>query len=215
MSDNKKTREMSDKMFLHKATTKAANSALAFLNAHRDFLLTGSLRQVTEPILSKMDSGDEMPTPTKDAIVNAVYQHMIGNMIDSGTKKIEKESSGEHTTTKNYMATVLNSKGEVCKALNRAGELVDLVKGFDDGERAKGWLDRRLFDGELDWYGQIVHQSITIKGEPMQELVLRPDSIARILKKKKQPTMHERGKSTPSLGFGVKAKQDRASFSRG
>src|SRR5271157_3561151 len=38
-----KERKMSPKGFLHKCSTKAANSAIAFLAAHRAFLQTGDL----------------------------------------------------------------------------------------------------------------------------------------------------------------------------
>jgi hypothetical protein len=211
----KSARAMTDKIFLYRSQGKAAVSAKSFLEAHRQFLLTGTLRPLTEPLLVKLDKGEALPTPTLNEVRNAVYTHMVNETITEGIKKITKSESGEHHTNKNYIATIFDSQGNVCTRVKPDGFIEDLVKGFDDGEHAKGWVDRRLFDGCLDWYGTVVHQKITIKGEPMMELVQRADSIARLLRKKKTPAIHEKSKSTPSLGFGVRAKQDRASFSRG
>jgi len=219
MSDSKEKKtppDMTDRMFLHKSTTKAAVAAKSFIDTYRPFLLSGTRKSKMEPILASLDNGQVLPTPALELIRNAVFQHMNDAIIQEGINKIMQSEEGEgHTTSKNYLATIYNLKDEVQTYVDSKGDTQDLVKGFDDGEHAKDWVDRRLFDGFQDWYGQVVHTKITIKGEPMQEVIQRSDSIARILKRKKKPAMHERGKSTKSLGFGVKAHQDRASFSKG
>lgn len=215
--EDKKPAAMTDKMFLHKSTTKAAVAAKSFIEAHRQFLLSGTLKKLTEPLIIKLDKGDALPTPTLEELKSAVLAHMLDVTVKQGIQQIKQHANGaEHTTTKNYLATIYNSKDEVqTYIVEGSGEVKDLVKGFDDGEHARDWCDRRLVDGLPDWYGEIVHTKLTINGEPWVATVERSDAIARIFRRKKTPTMHERGKSTKSLSFGVKAKQDRASFSKG
>lgn len=217
-NDNKRPQKMTDKLFLHRSTQKPANSAKAFIEAHREFLMSGTLRPLTEPLLVKLDAGESLPTPTLDQIRSAVLQHMLDAEVNQGIQKIQQQQnggSGEHSTSKGYLATIYDSNGNVCTLPNSEGEEKDLVKGFDDGEHAKDWVDRRLVEGKPDWHGEIVSTRILIGGEPWYAIVERSDSIARILRKKKLPVMYQRGKSTKSLSFGVKAKQDRASFSKG
>jgi hypothetical protein len=120
------------------------------------------------------------------------------------------ENADKPGTQKPWLATIYNLKGEIQTRVTEKGEVEDLVKGFDKSQDADRWADRRLFDGASDWYGVVEHTTLKVR-----TFINRQDAIARILKRPKGPTVHTKGTSTKTLGFGVKAKQDRASFSRG
>lgn len=211
--ENKKPRVMTEKGFLFKATTKAANSASAFIQAHREFLTTGKLAKSTFPIIQRIDSGSLYPTPGLEEIKVAVLNHMLNREVEEAKSIIEHQDDVQ--TGKDYVATIFNAKGEVVTYIDTKGEEKEMVNTFDDGEHAKGWCDRRLVDGAPDWHGEVLHTKITIKGQPWVFMVERLDSIARLLKSKKKPVTTQPKTTTSRLGFGVKAKQDRSSFSRG
>jgi hypothetical protein len=209
---NTKERKMSPKGFLHKCSTKAANSAIAFLAAHRAFLETGELAVKTSPLLAKLDAGELLPTPCLKEIQYAVMTHIIESDRNKLEAKIEAAAQGGTSTgtRKPWVATIYNAAGVVQTRETEDGP-EDLIKGFDLGQEADRWVDRRLFEGASDWYGTVEHQVIP----NLHSRIERADSIARILKQPKGPTVHVRGKSTKTLGFGVKAKETRVSFSRG
>lgn len=209
MSESKKERKMTPKGFLHKTTTKAANSAIAFLAQYREFLTTGELADRTSPILAKVDAGELLPTPALKEIQYAVMTHII----EADTRKAEKvvEPGASGGTRKPWRTTVYNAEGVVQTRTNTKGEEEDLIKGFDLGQDADRWADRRLFEGTHGWYAIVEHTVLA----NISTRIERGDAMARILKQPKGPTVQVRGKSTKTLGFGVKAKESRASFSRG
>ena len=204
-----KERKMTPKGFLHKTTTKAANSAIAFLAQYRAFLTTGELADRTSPIIAKVDAGELLPTPALKEIQYAVMTHII----EADTAKAEKapEVSSKGQTRKSWRATVYDAEGVVQTRTTEKGEVEDLIKGFDLSQDADRWADRRLFEGTHGWYAVVEHTIIP----NISTRIERGDSMARILKQPKGPTVQVRGKSTKTLGFGVKAKESRASFSRG
>lgn len=201
-------RKMTPKGFLHKTTTKAAHSAAAFLQAHRDFLTTGELASVTSPILRKVDDGTLMPTPALQEIAAAVMGHIISSDIQKLDDKINNPP--QSATPKSWIATVYNATGVIQTRINAKGEEEELVKDFELGQEADRWADRRLFEGASDWYAEVANARVNLMNR-----VERSDAIARILKQPKGPSIHQKAVTTKSLGFGVKAKQDRSSFSRG
>lgn len=204
---------MSPKGFLHKANGKV--SAIAFLATHRAWLETGEVAQFTSPILAKMDSGDLLPTPTLETIKSVVLGHILASDALKAEKSIEK-ASAEPRVRKDYLATIRNSRGDICFRINEKGEEVLLQESFDKSSDADRWCDRRLFDGESDWYGIVQHTKMVDRhGHALATVILRMDAMARILKAPKGPVMSKRGQSTNSLGFGVKAKNDRFHFSKG
>lgn len=202
-------RKMSPKGFLHKTTTKAANSAAAFLSQYREYLVTGELAPITSPIIHKLDTGALLPTPALREISHAVMMHII----ESDKQKMEKAIEAaveEPKQPKHWIARICDAQGNICTRVNSDGEEEELVKEFDMGQDADRWVDLRLFDGCPDWYGTVDHTMA-----PIQNIILRADAIARILKVKKGPAIQQKGMSTRNLGFGVKVKESRASFSRG
>lgn len=214
-------RKMSAKGFLYKATTKAANSAIGFLAAHRRWLENGEAAEVASPILRMLDEGQLLPTPALELIKHAVMTHMIQAAANAAEQKIlaqqEQEGQGPGAPRKDWMARVFDSKGHLCTRINAKGEVEDLEQTFDQASAADRWCDRRLFEGASDWYAVVEHTKIMRSdgSGPISTIILRGDAIARILKMPKGPTVHRKGQSTPRLGFGVKCKESRASFSRG
>jgi hypothetical protein len=213
MSESKKPRAMSPKGFLHKCTTRAANSAIAFLSAHRAWLETGELSHKTSPILAKLDSRELLPTPALREIQYAVMSHIIESDRQKLEDKIQAQADGgTHTSTrKPWMAQILNAAGVIQTRVKDNGDVVDLAKGFDLASQADRWVDRNLFIGAPDWYGVVEHTVIPGVGQRVE----RSDAIARILKQPKGPTVHVKGRSTKTLGFGVKVKESRTTFSGG
>lgn len=203
---DKKERKMTPKGFLHKCSTKAANSAIAFLAAHRSFLETGELAEYTSPILAKLDSRELLPTPALKEIQYAVMTHIFESDRQKLEEKVQAQQEGSpKSTRKSWMATIYDAAGVIQSRTKDDGEVEDLVKGFDLSSDADRWVDRRLFEGASDWYGEVSHTVIP----NVCTRIERQDAIARILKTKKGPTVQVRGKSTKTLGFGVKAKPTR------
>lgn len=208
MSEQKKERKMTPKGFLAKTQTKAANSAIAFLAQYREYLTTGEVASKTSPIVAKVDAGELMPTPALREIQFAVMTHII----EADANKMEQAGqSTKGQTRKPWRATVFDAAGVVQTRTTEKGEVEDLIKGFDLSQRASEWCDRRLFDGAEGWYAEVEHTSIP----NILSRIERGDAIARILRKPKGPTVQVKGKSTKALGFGVKAKETRVTFSRG
>lgn len=207
MANETKERKMSPKGFLAKTQTKAANSAIAFLTQYRAYLTTGELKDKTSPIIAKVDAGELLPTPALREIQYAVMTHII----ESDSAKADQASTqgAAKGTRKPWKASIYDAAGVLQTKVNAKGEEEDLVQGFDLGQRANEWADRRLFEGTHGWYAIVEHTVIA----NVSSRIERGDSMARILRQPKGPAIHQKGKSTKTLGFGVKAKQTRVTFS--
>lgn len=206
MSNDK--RPMTPKMFLYRSNA-AKVSAIAFLAAHRAFLETGELAEVTSPILRMLDESTLLPTPALDLIREAVTVHTIRVEAEKAERRLLESLDGESQgkTVKNWIACVYDSKGN---------PIEDLEKSFELASDADRYVDRKLFDGASDWYGVVSHSRIMrADGDPISNIILRQDAIARILKIKKGPMSKKTGTRDGKLSFGVKAHQDHAHFSRG
>lgn len=199
-------RNMTPKGFLHKTTTKAANSAAAFLNQYREYLTTGELAEVISPIIKKMDDKELLPSPALRMVQAAVMGHIVAT--DRAKAEQAMEAAEKGLTPKKWTATIYTGTGAIATRLNSEGDEEDLIKGFQHPADADRWADRRLFEGASDWYGEIQGLGTMIH-------IARDDAIARIMKKPKGPTTQHKSTTTTTLGFGVKAHQTRASFSRG
>lgn len=92
------------------------------------------------------------------------------------------------------------------KVAEKYKEISPAIWAKDDYGSAERLADRRLFEYENSVYA-IIENTI---GQKVVTNVMRGDSFARMLKKNKSAVMRERGKSTKTLGFGVKAKNDRS-----
>lgn len=202
-----KQKVMSPKGFLAKATRPNV-SAAAFLAAHRDYMTTGELASILSPVLHKVDTGELLPTPALNVIATAVMGHIIASDIQKLDDKVNNPP--EAAKPKPWITTIYNAAGVIQTRINPKGEVEDLVKGFEMGQEADRWADRRLFEGASDWYAEVANAKVNLMNR-----VERSEAIARILKQPKGPSIHQKAATTKSLGFGVRAKQDRSSFSRG
>lgn len=212
METTKKARNMTERGFLHKATSSKV-SAVAFLAQHKAWLESGELGELTSPILAKLDQGEILPTPCLVEITAIVLGHMVAKEAAKAEDAMLNPKEGKVFPWK---ATILNSKGEIQTRIKENGEVEDLEKGFDKCSDADRWVDNRLFDGSPDWYGVVAHTSMLNKhGEPLQTIVLRDDAIARKLKSPKGAVMKAHSQTTDKLKFGVKVRNDRAVFSKG
>jgi len=211
-----KPRAMSVKGFLHKASTKAASSAIAFLAAHRAWLETGDLAEVTSPILRLLDERQIMPTPALEEIKRAVLTHHLRVEARAAEKKLEAAVSEGEKPKKPWTATIYDSKGLVAQERNSKGEIVDLEMSFELASDADRWVDRRLFEGAPDWYG-VIQSSVLFRadGDPIATTVMRSDAIARILKQPPKGVAKKTGVNDNRLSFGVKVHQTRSHFSHG
>jgi hypothetical protein len=206
---SKKQRAMSPKGFLAKTSTRAANSAGAFLASYREYLTTGELAPLVSPILARLDAGQILPTPALTEVKYAVMTHIINTDV-AKMEKVSTQSAAKGKTTKAWRATVYNAEGVVQTRETPDGP-EELIKGYDLAQEADRWADRRLFEGAEGWYALVEHTTLS----NVVSRIERNDSIARILKQPKGPSIQQKGKSTKTLGFGVKCKESRCSFSRG
>jgi hypothetical protein len=206
------TRNMSPKGFLHKASGKI--SAEAFLAQHRAWLETGELALFTTPILLRLDSRELLPTPALQEIKEVVLAHHLAEEVRLAEEAMN--ATPKSKVHKNYLVTIYNSKGEVQTHIDSTGKEKELISSFDTGSLAQGWADRRLFEGSPDWFAVVQHTKMFDRaGDPLATNIMRDDSIGRILKVSKGPVMKSKPQSSSRLGFGVKAKQSHAHFSKG
>lgn len=210
---------MSPRMFLHKSNTKAANSAIAFISAHRAWMETGEIAPITMPILKKLDAGELMPTPSLNMIRQAVLDHMLEAVTEKFEESIVQETAVEDlppevkepkvfSTTKVWAARILDKNGNQVYRIDSKGEEVPVAMGFDKSQRALEWTDRRLMENDSEFRGEVTHGP-----SGRIEVVVRGDAAARQYKVKKGPVMHKTSTSHQKLGFGVKAHQTRVTFS--
>lgn len=149
---------MTAKGFLTKANGKV--SAAAFLQEHRSWLMTGTRRLLTEPILVRLDNRELFPTPALQEIKVAVMNHMIATDILAGQSKMSEASQPD--TVKACVATIYAGANPVMvttKVKTKEGEekLVSkpMSMGFDSYYKAEEWASRRLYDGGPDWVAKL------------------------------------------------------------
>jgi hypothetical protein len=214
MSDTKKPRAMTVKMFLHRSSGKI--SAAAFLTQYRSFLENGDLAEVTSPILRMWDEEQLMPTPALDLLKSAVLTHHLRVECDKAERRLDEGPSPSSHSSKSWVARIFDAKGNLVETANTKGEIVELEMMFDMASDADRWTDRRLFEGAPDWFGVVQHTSIMrADGEPITSVIMRDDAIARILKRPASAATKKMGKGDGKLSFGVKVSQSRATFSHG
>jgi len=125
--------------FLAKANGKV--SAAAFLQEHRDWLLTGTRRLLTEPILVRLDNKEVFPTPALNEIKVAVMNHLLATNILNGREATSREPS------KPIKAIIFNGSTPLTvKVKDKEGEFHDkeVSMSFDSAYKAEEWAARRL-----------------------------------------------------------------------
>lgn len=196
-------RKMTAKGFYKKLNSKAAASALGFIAAHREYLMSGELSELTKPILDKIDAGELYPTPAILELKQVVACHILNMEKAKADKAIERASRNSGRSSKAFEAVILDSVGRI--VLDDDGK--DLRKTFDKPQEAERWVDRRLFE-HPNTIGEVIHH-----GSPW-ETIERDDSIARILKRPKSPFMKRRP-NPGNLSGRMKASETKVTFSKG
>lgn len=207
----KKVRAMTPKGFIKKSGGNV--SALAFILAQREWLVTGELCELTSPLLAQLDAKEILPTPCLESLRAIV----MGYQLSKDTRIAEAKTDGNVRKGKkehDFIATIYNSVGVIQTRTNDQGEDVDLVQGFDSPSVASHWCDLRLIDGAPDWFGVVIHTKMIDKEteEPMSAIVLRNDAIGRAFRAKRGAVMAK--KPTQSkLSWGAKVKNFTCHFS--
>lgn len=228
----KKERKVTAKGFLTKCnSSKAATSAIAFIAAHREYLLTGEVSAKTATIVNEYDSGNMLASVAIEEIKQAVFHHVLEQdnakalaSLNKAPKTIKSDKVKNCSTvaaTHNFEAKIIDAAtGEVClhevevaytenDVVKYKKVMKPLVKRFLMPQDAERWVDRRLFDGAPSWYGKVLYF------DSQWDIIERGDSIARILKKPRGAICQHKSTSTSKLGFGVKVKETAIRFSRG
>lgn len=215
MSEQKKPRAMTAKGFLHKASKQGVRSAEGFIAQHREWLTTGTLAEVTLPILVKLDAKQIYPTPALEMLSAVVLGHHLSK--ETAQQEAVEEETAPARSSKRWTATIYNAAGEVQTRITASGDVELLEKSFDLSQEAGRWCDRRLFDGAPDWYGVVVsNYMVNAHGEALSTIIMRQDALARILKKPKTAAYRKTGMHSKGLGFGPGPAHDtRVTFSRG
>lgn len=240
MSEEKKIRPMTEKRFAKlnlsaKATAEGLLAQhMAFLENHeflkdileayknKDLLPTPTL-QACQNLLWMHIMESELKTA----------QAKIAENIDTYNKALKDENGNVISTssgpTGKYLITLMvkaytndeltgEEVGTVSipklRQVEKDGKMVDekyneikpAIYGEDDYGAAERKADRLLVAREDSLYA-IIENTF---GTKVQTHVMRGDAFARIFRKQKNAVMRERGKSTKSLKFGVKAKNDRS-----
>ena len=208
-NEDKKPRKMTAKGWLAKAGGKV--SAAAFLQASREFLLTGNLAEATTPIISRVDTEGLLPSPALELLRVAVMNHLLNESAEATDKAA---SRGEKKDLP-YLAKILDGEGNVAIGQNEAGEDIDLVRSFAMAQEGERWIDRRMVDGSPDWRGEVIATHMIGVNGPITTHVTREESLKRQLRSKAGPVSKTMGKSQGKLSFGATCHPDRSVFSRG
>lgn len=196
--------KMTPKRFFNKLNSKAAASALGFIEAHREYLANGELAEVTKPILERVESGELYPTPAIQELKQVIAGHIIVVEKAKADKAIERASSGVgRGPSKPFEAFILDNAGRIM--VDDEGD--DLKKTFEKPQEAERWVDRRLFD-RPNTTGEVLHY-----GSPW-ETITREDAIARILRKPKGMVMKRRP-NPGNLSGNMKVGGTKVAFSAG
>jgi len=211
----KKPRVMGPKGFLFKAEKANGGkiSANGFLTAHKEWLSTGEIGDITQPILDKWETGAIMATPALQEIKKLVLDYHLACETE---KHANKGSAGRTATVKPYTATIYDATGKVQTAINSEGEEKELIKSFALMQEANRWADRRLFEGAGDWFGTVISNLQTdSEGQNLSWTVLRDEAIGRILATKPGAVCKKPPKSTGRLSQQMKVSHSHCSFSKG
>lgn len=207
-------RAMTAKTFIRKSSGSV--SAEAFIQAQREWLETGELAQFTSPLLARLDAKDILPTPCLEALRGVVLGYKLAQ--DTRINEVSADKNGRKPKKEYpFVATIYNADGVIQTRMTEEGFEKDLIQGFESPSLANNWVDNRLFSGVTpDCYGVIVHTKMIDKNTeaPMQTIINREDSIARVMKTKRNPVMAKKPQQS-SLGWGAKVKNSTCHFSHG
>lgn len=212
MTNTKTQRAMTVKGFLNKLS--GARSAIAFIEAHRQYLTIGELAPITSPIVAKVDRREVMATPALNEIQQAVFAHMMAEDLSKAEASLLK--SNEPTKEpKPYEARLCDENGNTMYRQDPKGEWVEITSSHDLGQRAEGWADRTLVEhGEPRSYVEIVWTKCPDKLPGLKvRRIERDGAMSRELAPKGGTTGGRTGGGDGA--WRMKAVQTKAHFSKG
>jgi len=194
---------MTPRRLLHKANSPKV-SALAFFQAHREYLLASDseVSYATASIVKKLESGELLPTPALTELKRVVLDHILAS-AHTGMNKPRKVEYP-------FVATIRRGTGEVAR--DEQGKALE--KEFALYQRAIDWIDRRLFESPPDYFGE-VHSNRCANPEHATDIIRRDESFSRLFEKPRMAVHKVSHPSNGNLGFGVKVRQSKVAFSRG
>jgi hypothetical protein len=193
-----------------------AKSAIGFIEAHRQYLATGELAEITSPILAKVDAKLVMPTPALGEIQAVIWSHCMATDLAKAEASMLK-GNGESKDPPAFEAKVLDAEGNIQFRTTESGEEKELVQGFKMPQDAERWCHRQLDAGAPGWHAEITWAHCPEKLLQFKvRRIERDTAIQAMLRKGPGPVMHvTKVGAGGGLGFGVKVKQTVAKFSRG
>jgi len=245
MNDTKKTRPMTAKRFISatysgKTTAEGFLAAhWSFLQNHtflhpileayekKELLPTPTIQACQQALLTHLLASEKVKSDA--AIAKKKEQANAPKVIKRGDKQVKSSvPTGKYTVT--LMCKVYDREGNVTiqvgtvekkkfrevekngnKVLEPYTEVSPAVWAAETYNDANRLADRRLLNREDSVYA-IIENTMD---RPIQTMIQRDDAIARMLKQPKGPASRAKGTSTKTLKWQAKAKNDRASFSRG
>jgi len=217
MTETKTEKPMTPKRFLR--LLNGAKSAIGFLAAHRDYLATGELADITSPILAKVDAKSTMPTPALQEIQAVVWAHCMAVDMAKAEASILRGATSKGSTKEPlpFEAKIVDSEGNIQFRTTESGEEKELLQTFNMPQDAERWVHRQLFNGAPGWIGKITWAHCPEKLADFKvRTIARETAIEVTLRKGPSPVMHvTKVGGSGGLGFGVKVKQTVAKFSRG
>ena len=200
-------RNMSLKGFIHKANGKI--SAESFLSKHREWLSNNNeVRELTTPILSKVEKGELLPTPALEEIRRVVYDCMMVRENENILKQVDKNRRKYFAKKEGKFAAVILDAQEKVVLEEKPEGWFELAKSFDMPQAALRWVDRKLVDN-AGCFGVIQSNG------NVYEVVEREESLSRLLRQPKKAVCRRMSAGMSRLSFGVKAHQSMTKFSTG
>ena len=192
-------KNMTARALLRKANSKAGDSAVGFVAAYREYILS----EISEaaPIIDNIDAGNVCSIQVMSELKQAILLH-IQNVEEQKLQEAIEKANVPHVSCNRFLAEILNVAGEIQDS-----------KSFKLPQEADRWCDRQLEAGAVDWHATIFDCA---SNKPWST-IKREDSIYRIMMEHrgKKPVCRLGSKTTSRLTSNMKAKQSRAMFSCG
>jgi len=215
MTETKTEKPMTPKRFLR--LLNGAKSAIGFLAAHRDYLATGELADITSPILAKVEDKAIMPTPALQEIQAVVWAHCMAADMAKAEASILKSNTSKGSTKEllPFEARIVDPAGNVQFRTTESGDEVELIQTFNMPQDAERWVHRQLFNGAPNWTGEVTWAHCPEKLVDFKvRKIARETAIEVTLRKGPGPVMHKTAASG-GLTSKIKVKPTVTKFSRG
>lgn len=209
------TRKMTMNGFITKChSNKAKASAMGFLAAHKEYLLTGEPAEITSPIVAEYDNGKITASEALEVIKRVVWDHIQATTEEKIKKSIEKNKNRVSTPSKAFHVKVVDAQGNLQYKKNEDGEWKPIEAWFDMPQDAERFAIRRLVEGAVDWFGVIDHNS-RLNGMVNWSTIDRDEAYYKSFKAGAKPVIKRTGQAAGRIGNNMRIKNDKSYFSQG